>query len=76
MELKDIVAEAIEKQLKDSFTRGICAGWTACATYMYKQCNKKTSASDIKKFLKIESEKVQIMESLEEFEQLNTENSN
>lgn len=61
-DLKEIVTEAIEDKLKESFIRGMSAGWTACATHLNKICKTKTSASEIKKILKIESEKNHINE--------------
>ena len=64
--LKEIIATAIEPKLKEQFTLGLMAGWSACAESLYKQASTMTSAKDIKSMLKEEANKRHIMASPDE----------
>ena len=64
--LRDIIATAIEPKLKEQFTLGLMAGWSACAESLYKQASTMTSAKDIKSMLKKEASQRHIMASMNE----------
>ena len=51
-QLEQIIADAIEPKLKESFNRGIMAGYDAAINIVYEQCKCMTSANKIKKYLK------------------------
>ena len=51
-QLEQIIADTIEPKLKESFNRGIMAGYDAAINVVYEHCKSMTSANKIKKYLK------------------------
>ena len=51
-QLEQIIADAIEPKLKESFNRGVMAGYDAAINVVYEHCKSMTSANKIKNYLK------------------------
>lgn len=49
--IEQIVAEVIELKLKESFNRGVMAGYDGAISIIYEHCKSMTSANKIKKYL-------------------------
>lgn len=49
--IEQIVAEVIEPKLKESFNRGVMAGYDGAISIVYEYCKSMTSANKIKKYL-------------------------